>query len=283
MVVVKFEDKDFYLDGRLKEQLDKKVIPDLQSADKDWVVIIDGEERSGKSVFGMQLGAYVSSQLNTPFDLSNVCMTPEEFRNKVTTSGKRQSVIYDEAHRGMGSRRALSEVNRILIDLMMEMGQKNLFIVIVLPYYFMLDKYAAIARAKGLFHIYEKRRKRFWCYFNRKNKLRLYLKGKKEYNYNCMKWPQFRGRFYNQYTLTEGDYRNKKAGSFKHDPKTARADKFMEQRDKILWALHKELGNLGSLKLNELLKQYKVVISAAHLREILAKFRKKKEKDDGED
>ena len=57
---------------------------------------------------------------------------------------KNEVVIYDEAHRGMASARSLSEINKILKDLMMEMGQRNLFVVIVLPTIFLLDKYAHI-------------------------------------------------------------------------------------------------------------------------------------------
>jgi len=72
------------------------------------------------------LGAFMASQLKSEFNISNICMTPMEFKSKVETAEKNEVIIYDEAHRGIGSSSALSEVNKLLKDLMMEMGQRNL-------------------------------------------------------------------------------------------------------------------------------------------------------------
>lgn len=277
MVVYKFKDVNIYIDGRLKYQLDKKVLPDLKKKDKDAVFIVDGEERSGKSVFAMGLAAYASAYFESDFDLTNICMNPLEFRQKIEKSKKNQVIIYDEAHRGMASARSLSEINNILKDLMMEMGQLNLLVIIVLPTFFLLDKYAALFRARGLFHIYEnKRRRGFWAYFNKKHKMTLYLKGKKEFNYNCMKWPYFRGKFYNQYPINEEEYRAKKAKSFKNKPRLTKAEKYIEQRNRLVYALHKEL-DMGANKLGTLMKIYKVSLRQSILGEILREFRGKQE------
>ncbi len=280
MAKFEFNGKSFYIDGRLKEQLEKKIIPYLKRKDKDVVFIVDGMERSGKSVFAMQIGAFASSLLGSKFDLSCVCMAPDEWKKKIENADKNQVVIYDEAHRGMASRRALSEINKILIDLMMEMGQKNLFVIVVLPTFFMLDKYPALFRARGLFHIYEKGNQRgFWTYFNQKYKLKLYMKGKREFNYNCMRWPGFRGRFYDQYTLIEEEYRKKKADAFKTRVTSPRVERWLGQRDILLWILHKEL-NIGSPKLSRLLKSYNFDISRQGINVVLAKFRAKQKKVD---
>lgn len=207
--------KTHNIDNRLQDYADAKIIPDLKKRDKDGVFLVDGKERIGKSVFAQTLIAYIAYRLETPVNLDNICMTPLELRKQIQESKKNTCIIYDEAHRGMASSRALSEINNILKDLMMEMGQKNLFVIIVLPSFFLLDKYAALFRSVGLFHVYElKGRRGYWCFFNEKNKLKLYLKGKKEFNYNCMKWPRARGRFYNEYVVDEEAYRKKKADSF---------------------------------------------------------------------
>ena len=121
MAQFEFNGRTFFIDNRLKAQLDAKVIPDLKRRDKDAVFAVDGPERTGKSVFTMGFAAYIASVLGTEFDLSNICMDPNEFRNKIEKSKKNQVIIYDEAHRGMASTRALSEINKILKDLMMEM------------------------------------------------------------------------------------------------------------------------------------------------------------------
>lgn len=288
MATFEFKGKTFYIDGRLKRQLDNKIIPDLKKRDKDCVFIIEGKERTGKTKFSDILAAYIASELRTEYNLSNVCMSPQEFRNKIMSAKKRQPVIYDEAHRGMASARALSEINNILKDLMMEMGQKNLLVLINLPTFFLLDKYAALFRARGVFHIYEKKGRRgFWVFFNERNKLTLYMKGKKEFNYNCMKWPRFRGRFYNQYAIDEQEYRKKKALSFKKRPRITRAETYKAQRDSLFWYMNKKL-DINQTKIAEISEEMDIVIKRNTISEIIAErdrelARKKGEKEQKSD
>lgn len=242
MATFQFNNEQFYIDGRLKEQIDNKILPDLNKRDKDAVFCVDGRERSGKSTFTMTLGAYFASQLGTPYSLNNICMNPEEVRHITTTIQNKSVVIFDEAHRGMGSASALSEVNKILKDLMMEMGQKNLVFFVVLPSFFDLQRYQALFRTRGLFHIYEIKGTRRWVYLNERSKARLWLKGRKNYNYNCMRWPKFRGRFYPKLPVVEEDYREKKRQSFKGMGRQTRDEKYKEQRDKMIMILRNELG-----------------------------------------
>jgi len=273
MAFFDFNGGEYFVDNKLKGQLDRKVIPDLKRKDKDAVFVVDGEERSGKSVFSMGLGAYVASVLKTDFNLSNICMDPSEFRSKIEKSKKNEVVIYDEAHRGMASSRALSEINKILKDLMMEMGQRNLLVIIVLPTIFLLDKYAALFRARGLFHIYENRRRRgFWVYYNKANKLKLYMKGKKEFNYNCMKYPYFRGIFFDRYPVSEEQYREKKAKSFKNKPRITKSDTLMLQRDILMRILHEKY-KLPSKDIEKILKKGKAEMTARRVRGIVAENR----------
>jgi hypothetical protein len=273
MATFEFDSETYYIDGRLKNDFDKKVIPDLSKKDKDRVFIVDGAERSGKSVFAMIKGAYMASQLKSPFNITNICMTPEEFRNKIESSTKNEVIVYDEAHRGMGSARALSEINNILKDLMMEMGQRNLFVIIVLLTFFLLEKYVALFRAAGLFHVYERKAKRgFWCFFNNKNKLKLYMRGKKEFNYNCMRWPNYRGRFLNQYPIDEKEYRAKKGASFKGRKRTTRNEQYLEQRNLCFYILNKEYG-LNPTDISKMLKYYGFKMTNAMIGKVLNEFK----------
>lgn len=276
MATFEFNGKTIYIDGRLKEKLEKLIFPELQKKDKDAVFIVDGKERSGKSKFSDALGAYAAYFMKSHYGLDSVCMTPFEFKSKVMQANKNDVIIYDEAHRGMGSRRALSEINNILIDLMMEMGQKNLFVIIVLPTFFMLDRYPALYRARGLFHVYERGKSRgFWVYFNTKRKERLYLLGKKMLNYNCMRWPPFKGRFTGVWAIDEEAYRRKKANSFKEKPRETKMEVYMEQRNAILYLLDQSLNEPGSRKLVRLLEPVGVAIKERQIREILEVMRGK--------
>lgn len=282
MAVFELNNVKVYIGDRLKSQLDKKVIPDLQRKDKDVVFIVDGGEGTGKSTQGINsLGGYIASQLKTHYQLDNICMTPEEFKKRIMTANKNEVVVFDEGHRGFGSISVLSEINKILTDLMMEMRQKNLCVIIIMPTFFMLNKYVALFRARGLFHIYERKGNRgFWVYFNKKNKLTLYLKGKKDLNYNCIHWPRFRNRFYNQWVINEEEYKEKKRKAFETKPRIIKAEKYIKQRDTFIYILNKEL-NLSQRKIAELCKRYKIELTRAGIQSILEKFNPKSE-DNGE-
>lgn len=260
---------DYFIEPRLLRQLDKKVIPTLTKKDEDYIFIIDGEERAGKSTFGMQLGKYIDPSL----DLDRICFTPDEFRKAIINAEPHQTVIFDEAYRGLSAKGALTEVNRLLVSLMMEMGQKNLCVIIILPTFYLLEKYVAIWRARGLFHVFRgnKGQKGYFVFLNKKKKRQLYLKGKKDYSYRYVK-SGFKGRFYGKYVVNEQEYRNKKAKSLKTGYKNTRQEKYMEQRNRMIYLLYKEL-DLTLRDLSELLKQYQVPLKRTILSEIMTKIK----------
>lgn len=237
MTVVECGETSFFIESRLAENLD--AIKRRVQNDDDYFFAVDGEERAGKSVFAMQVAKY----LDHSFSLKRVCFDSSGFREAILKAKPHQAVVYDEAFRGLSSRGALSEVNKLLVSLMMECGQKNLFVIVVLPTFFLLDKYVALWRAKGLFHIYRHEGKRgFWVYYNRKWKKLLYLKGKATYSYNVLKrLPQFRGRFTNTYTIEEDAYRDLKAKAFKETNRNTRAENHLEERNLLLWLINRDL------------------------------------------
>lgn len=274
MALIKIKDSitkkefSYYMDNRLKRQLDIKVKSALIKKDEDYVIVIDGEERSGKSTLGFQIGKYLDPTLN----VAGVCFDPNEFRKAVLEAQKGQCIIFDEAYRGLSAKGALTEVNRILVSLMMEMGQKNLIVIIILPTFYLLEKYVALWRARGLFHVFRKRgNKGYWTFFNRKKKQTLYLKGKRDYGYYYVK-SSFKGRFYGKCVIDEIKYRKKKALSLRKGYKTTRQEKYKEQRDKLIYALQKETG----LKLDDMFKiskMYQIGLKRTMLHLILEKFK----------
>ena len=202
----------YYVDPFLKNNL-VEIRNSLEKKDKDYVMIVDGLEGSGKSTFAMQIGCYIEPDLL----LDRIVFDAKTFREAVLSAQKNQVVIFDEAFRGLSSRATLSEVNRTIVQLMMEMRQKNLFVIIVQPSIFLLDKYVALFRAKCLAHVYESSGNRgYYSVFNQQRKKYLYLKGSKYYNYQGSR-PNFSGRFYGKFPLlhnTEEEYREKKKQAF---------------------------------------------------------------------
>ena len=87
----------------------------------------------------------------------------------------------------------------------MQIRQKNLFVIMVLPTFFVLDKYVALFRSRALIHVYECKKKRgYFKVYNQKKKKLLYLLGKATYSYSGAKWSiktRFKGRFYGVFAL----------------------------------------------------------------------------------
>lgn len=200
--------EEFYMDGYLKNNLDtaKKVIQ------KDWdmVFCIDGIEGSGKSVLAMQCAKYCDPS----FTVDRVVFTAYEFRKAIIESKPYQAVSYDEAYTGLSSRATMSVINRTLVSMLAEIRQKNLFVFIVMPTFFDLDKYAALWRSRALLHVYtgENFKRGFFAFYNSDAKKALYLAGKKTYSYGKIK-PNFIGRFTDSYVVDEKEYRKKKKDS----------------------------------------------------------------------
>ena len=229
------------------------------------------------STITQQIGCVIDPTLIG--DLSRICFTPDEFRKAILNAKKGQCIIFDEAYRGLAAKGALTEVNRILVSLMMEMGQRNLFIIIVLPTFFLLEKYVAIWRARGLIHTYKDRKgkKGRWIYFNSKKKKILYLMGKRDYNYNVKGIKSsFRGRFLKGYMVNDKAYRDKKALSLKTGYTVTRQEKFMEQRNGVIRILYEHFG-LSQQEISRLCYEYDISLKRSGVRDILKKFRKKDE------
>ena len=60
-------------------------------------------------------------------------MTVDEFKQAINNAGKAECVIYDEAVTGMTSGDSISKIGKALKSMMMQMRQKNLFVIIIIP------------------------------------------------------------------------------------------------------------------------------------------------------
>lgn len=260
----------YYINKKLIKSWDKIRGGFLAGKDEDRVFLVDGRERTGKSVFTFQQAKY----LDPTFDVSRVCFKPEEFLNCIRTAKKGQVIVFDEAFRGLSSKSALSKTNKAVVQAMMEMGQRNLIVFIVLPTFFLLEMYAAVLRSEALFHIYKnKKGVRKFRVYNYKKKAELYKLGKKKgFSYD---WPKtkFRDRFFNIYAIDETSYRAKKEQALQDMDGTGDADgesKYQEKWYKTVVALRKEL-KLTEKSTSELLSRYQVRVGAAQVGEITRK------------
>lgn len=203
----------YYISKKIKYQLlsSKKAV--IQG-DQDRVFLITGNEGSGKSVLAMQLAYHLDNTLS----IDDVCFNADDFAKRLRECEKYKSIIFDEAFIGLSSRGFFSKENLKLISLLQECRQKNLFIFIALPSFFLLEKYVALFRSHALFHtaIYKKNFKnRYYKAYNKNNKKLLYIKGKKLMSYS-QPHVAHAHRFYGKYppTISEETYKAKKLKSF---------------------------------------------------------------------
>jgi hypothetical protein len=227
-----------------KVQLAKK---DLLK-DEDRVYIVDGRERSGKSVFSQQL----AKTFDPTFTHERMYQTPESFRLGVIRALQYQCVVFDEGHKGFSSARTISKINKILVELMMDIGQKNLVIIVNLPYFFYLQDYLAVQRSNGLFHVYKKKGKRgFWRYYGYKKKMQLYYMGKTKKVYFGKGFPvsKRKGQFYGKYVIDEVKYRELKHSSLdSEESDKKRIDKVLIQRNILLKILNDKGMNIREIE-----------------------------------
>ena len=153
----------------------------------------------------------VAKYLDPTYNLSRCVFTPDQFFKAVVDGEKGQAIVFDEAHGYLNSRQALSKFNKSLIKIMAEMGFKNLFVIIILPSFFELDKYPAIHRSRALISVHKGKRgeKGYFKFYNYHKKKILYLKGKKGYNYRVVS-PNFYGRFTKRFYPNKKEYNEKK-------------------------------------------------------------------------
>lgn len=279
---------EYYMDDRLKHNLDNNIIPDLrEKRDKDYFMVVDGEERAGKSTLAFQIGKYVDPTLN----LDRVVFNAEDFRKKAMNAKKGECIIFDEAFVGLSSRASLSGVNKTLVSMMMQVGQKNLFFIIVMPTFFLLDRYVAIWRSRSLVHVYESKGKRgYFKVYNRAKKKLLYLRGKQTYSYLTRgKYKietSFKGRFYGKFALgdenEEKRYRKKKEEAFREGestPMSAGQVKYKEQRNLAIYLMRK-VSEMTYEEISNYMRDYGIELSRAQVGQICSRFGDKESKNE---
>lgn len=214
---------------------------DVLEKDKDKNIVIDGREGSGKSVLAQQLAA----ELDPDFNIDKIAFNSDQFISLVKDPKRKKGdcIVLDEAFNAANSRASMSSVNKAMIGVATEMRQLNLFIIIVLPSFFDLDRYFAVWRCDVLLHVYfnKKGDRGNYIIFPFHTKKNLYIKGKKMYNYNVIKSPYPVCSFAKGYVVDELDYRTKKAEAFRIRKISQREEMWKERFEKSLFLIKDEL------------------------------------------
>jgi len=234
------ETEGYYMDEALKSNLDIMV----KHIKKDWDFVLlvsgSGQVRVGKSVMAMQLGYYLTQEVNEKygknytFGTDNICFSAEELFKKSKEMFKfpYSVLIYDEAAADLMGTRILYKMTQALMEFFRECGQLNLFIIVVVPDFFDLPKTIALTRSIALIDVYYSGefQRGYFSFFNSSKKKKLWVYGKKTLDY-LSTGHSFHGRFANFYPINEQEYRAKKQEALKSRIKAMSA---REIRNRIL-------------------------------------------------
>lgn len=191
--------------------------------DFDCVVLVDGNEGAGKSVFGMQVAYALDKYRSIDLD-KQVCWYPEQVHEAITSLEPGRAIVWDEARRGLNRRRSTQDVNMEVTDLLAECRQNNLFLVVIMPSFYDMDMNVAVWRSRLLLHVWydwdiENREKplsrgKFRMY-SEKGKKRLYTdkNARMGYHYPFLKGECFDASFPHHYVVDELEYRRLKKES----------------------------------------------------------------------
>ncbi len=206
MVDIEIKDKKFTINSSLKKNLDfmKKEIKN----DWDFIILVDGMERSGKTTLVSQCAYYLAGG---DFSLkNNYCFTARQFEEKIKNAKKNDVIVYDEAVTGLDIKDTMTKIAKGLKKLVAQIGYKNLYIFVILPSFFDFQKYWAIHRSDLLINIYtvkqdgHLKRGKFRAY-SRTNKKYLYINGKQFYDYNVQSF-DFDGNFNSFFPFEKKEY-----------------------------------------------------------------------------
>ena len=233
-----WKDKEWYIDETLAHQLNS-LCYNVKS-DWDFVILISGDRtvRIGKSIFAQIVCAYLSYASTRMKRPSRYTINDIYFDNKVMMDDSQKKPPfsinhYDEGREGLAANKSMKGFQQDLMDFFAECGQLNHIFVIVCPDFFELKENIAVGRSEYLLNVYRREKnvmrdifkdgikrpvvkleRGFFEFFNRKKKQLLFdiSKSTRKKSYNLVS-PNFRGRFTNQYTVGEEDYKLKKRES----------------------------------------------------------------------
>ena len=249
MVKVPIKGSEFYFDGFLLKDL-SIIHHQVLKNNNLFVCIVDGKPGTGKSTMTAQCAAY----LDPHFDLSNECFNTGQFEKALSEATPGTAIILDESFDSMNRRRSQSVENMRILSLLQTLRCKQLFIFLVVPSVYDLDKTVLLGLATMFIHCYRPggafgQRGFFGLYddISLKN-LWLYCRQGLRYSLKVAR-PQYKGRFTKKFPMDYDAYDSKKRQSvlsMQEKKKSESVQAQRQQRDKAIL----ELRSRG-MKVNE--------------------------------
>lgn len=180
-------DCEVYLDGYIDKTL--KNLKKFLEKNWDSIGLVIGYEGDGKTAMAMQM-CYA---FDKSFTVDRIVFTAEQFEEVVDQADQYQAILWDESD-DIGSNWN-SKIMQSLKKKFKRIRKQNLFIILVTPTIFDLDKYFVMHRTRWLIHVYSKGFKRgYMRFFGQEKKKQLYLDGKRKWDLRAAR-PDFHASF----------------------------------------------------------------------------------------
>jgi len=248
-----------YIDGTLAENLDifaKRIIDDMH-----FLILISGNDMvgNGKTTIGTQVGAYLTNKinelhnLNNSFTSDNVVFKGGDLSVTSFKLPKLSVVLLDESDDL--KEHAMKDTTLKLKRYFRKCRQQNQILILITPSFFELSKFYALARSHCLINVkfYDDFRRGTFDFYGANSKKKLYLKGKKEWNYDVQR-EDFSGMFSSSYTFFPDlddnikKYKARKYYDMEHDADDDAPENWkqmeIELRIKLFGDLYTKLGDV---------------------------------------
>jgi len=198
-----------YIDGYLKKNLD-----DIKLAiKKDWdgIGYYCGYEGDGKTHKAAQDCYYIDPTIT----IDRCVFNTKQLIEAISKAKAGQAILMDEGYFSFSAKRWRDAEQQNLISLLTTIRKKRLFIAIVAPTFFDINKYILIHRSRYMVHVSARALERgYFAFFIRDKKHKLYVHGKKDENIHATT-PNFFGRFGNDFPFDKIEYEKKKDAAIK--------------------------------------------------------------------
>lgn len=193
-----------YIDETLSQNLN--IIAEKIGDDMSFLLCISGHDMvgTGKTTIATHIGSYLTWKINNIYKVNNtfthrnIVMKAQELPKRSMGLPQYSVLLVDE-----GDELTTHGAKELAISLkryFRKCRQLNQILIIILPSFFELPKFYALSRSQVLIDVEfkEKFDRGFFKFYGMKSKKLLYLKGKKEWDYDAYKY-DFDGRFFGSY------------------------------------------------------------------------------------
>lgn len=255
-----------FMDGYLHSNLEvlaKRIVDDMTFMSVIFSSTL--EVGTGKSVLATQIGEAWTEimknmhNIDVPFTTKNIVWKPKDLIKRAFEVPKYSCIVLDEWE----DQTYWSQLGVSLRQFFRKCRQLNLFMVVIIPNWFQLNLSYAISRSVFAIDVkFEKDFQRgYFSFYSFAAKRNLYIKGKKEHNYNVIR-PTFNGQFVDGYGVDEQEYRTlKMKDMMEYDDEDSKPPVEIKVKLFFFEKLHKKL-NWSSKEWAEMLELTQRTINA---------------------